>query len=95
MVSQILFGGVVLSKKKQKSEVELDIFGHFLVPKMEIMSETEKKNLLKKYNITEINLPKMKSTDPAAKKLGAKPGDVVKIEREDPTAKYNYYRLII
>lgn len=69
--------------------------GHFLVPRMEILSQIEKKNLLKKYNIAEGNLPKMKSSDPAAKKLGAKPGDVVKIEREDPTAKYNYYRLVV
>jgi len=84
-----------LAKKKQKSDVELDIFGHFLVPKMELISETEKKNLLKKYGIGESSLPKMKGNDPAAKKLNAKPGDVVRIEREDPTAKYNYYRLVV
>ncbi len=84
-----------MAKKKQKLEVELDVFGHFLVPKMEIISEAEKKNLLRKYSISENNLPKMKSTDPAAKALKAQPGDVVKIEREDPTAKYNYYRLVV
>lgn len=84
-----------MSKKKQIIPVEFDIFGHFLVPPMTIISETEKKNLLKKYGISEANLPKMKDSDPAAKKLGAQPGDVVKIERDDPTGKYNYYRLII
>ncbi len=82
-------------KKKKKPEIELDIFGHFLVPNMEIISETEKKNLLKKYGISETNLPKMKSNDPAAKRLNAQPGDVVKIEREDATSKYNYYRLVV
>lgn len=90
-----LIAGGVLAKKKQKSDVDLDIFGHFLVPKMELLSETEKKNLLKKYRIAETNLPKMKSSDPAARKLKAEPGDVVRIEREDPTAKYNYYRLVV
>lgn len=82
-------------KKKQKPEVELDVFGHFLVPKMEIISGSEKKNLLKKYNISEGNLPKMRGNDPAAKKLNAQSGDVVKIEREDPTGKCNYYRLVV
>ncbi len=62
---------------------------------MEIISESEKKSLLKKYNIPEHNLPKIKASDPAAKRLGAKAGDVVKIEREDPTAKYSYFRLVI
>ncbi|MEW6528642.1 MAG: DNA-directed RNA polymerase subunit H [Candidatus Micrarchaeota archaeon] len=75
--------------------MNIDIFKHFLVPRMEIISKAEKENLLKKYNIVEVNLPKMKVSDPAAKKLNAQIGDVVKIEREDPTAKYNYYRLII
>ncbi len=84
-----------MTKKKKKIEIEIDVFGHFLVPKMEILSEIGKKNLLKKYNVSETNLPKMKSSDPAAKKLKAIPGNVVKIEREDPTAKYNYYRLVI
>ncbi|MBU0586916.1 DNA-directed RNA polymerase subunit H [Candidatus Micrarchaeota archaeon] len=62
---------------------------------MEILSETEKKNLLKKLGVSEKLLPKMKSSDPAAKKLNAQEGDVIKIMREDPTAKYNYYRLVV
>lgn len=84
-----------MAKKKSKLDFELDIFSHFLVPKMEILSEAEKKNLLKKYGVEEKFLPKMKSSDPAAERLKAQPGDVVKIEREDPTAKYNYYRLVV
>lgn len=90
----LVLGGF-LSKKKQKCELDFNIFEHFLVPKMELLSDAEKKNLLRKYSITESNLPKMKSSDPTAKKLNAEPGDVVKIEREDPTAKYNYYRLVV
>ncbi len=62
---------------------------------MEIISESEKKNLLKKYNISEANLPKMKDDDPAAKKLNAQPGNVVKIEREEPTGRHLYYRLVV
>ena len=82
-------------KKKSKLDFELDIFSYFLVPKMNLLTEAEKKGVLKKYSIVEKQLPKMKVTDPVAKKLNAQVGDVVKIERQDPPAKYNYYRLVV
>jgi len=73
-----------------------EIFEHFLVPKHEILSEKEVEELLKKYNVTKDKLPKILVTDPAVKAIGAKVGDVIKIERESPTAgKVYYYRVVI
>ncbi len=72
-----------------------NVLEHELVPKMEIISKKEQEELFKKYNITKDKLPKMLSSDPEAKALGAKVGDVVKIIREDPHARYIYYREVI
>jgi len=67
-----------------------------LVPKHEILSKKEVEELLKKYNVTKDKLPKILITDPAVKAIGAKVGDVIKIERESPTAgKSYYYRVVV
>ncbi|MEM7826752.1 MAG: DNA-directed RNA polymerase subunit H [Candidatus Aenigmatarchaeota archaeon] len=74
----------------------IDIFKNELVPKHEILSDQDKEELLKRLNITERQLPKILSSDPAAKAIGAKKGDVIRITRKSPTAgKYYYYRLVI
>ena len=63
-----------------------NIFKHKLVPKHEILSKEEAEELLKKYRIKPWQLPWIKASDVAAKMIGAKPGDVLKITRESPTA---------
>ncbi len=76
--------------------MEFSVLDHVLVPKHRILSEEEKRSLLEKFNISEVQLPKILSTDPAVKALGAKPGDVIEIERPSPTAgKTLYYRLVV
>lgn len=41
-------------------------------------------------------LPKIHINDPAAKEIGAKVGDIIKIVRRSPTAKQSvFYRLVI
>ena len=69
---------------------------HILVPKHEILSDEEVKEILKILGISKEQLPKIKSTDPIIKEIGAKPGDVVKITRESLTAgKSVFYRLVV
>ncbi len=72
------------------------ILNHELVPKHEVLSEDEVKELLKSLKITKEQLPKILSKDPVIKILGAKPGDVVKITRKSPTAGESvYYRVVV
>lgn len=77
-------------------EKEFDVLTHELVPEHAIMKEDEIKELVEKLNIVPEQLPKIVKNDPAAKALGAKEGDVLKITRKSPTAgKSIYYRLVI
>lgn len=69
---------------------------HVLIPKHTKISEKEKKELFERYNITLKELPKIKKSDPAIASLNAKAGDVIKIERDSPTAgKAVFYRGVI
>jgi len=73
----------------------MDILKHELVPKHEILSTAEKKELLEGMSITERQLPKVLDSDPVIKKIEAKPGDVVKITRKSQTSGETvYYRLV-
>ncbi|MEM5882677.1 MAG: DNA-directed RNA polymerase subunit H [Candidatus Aenigmatarchaeota archaeon] len=76
--------------------MEFEIENHKLVPKHILLSEKEKEELLKKYGITLKELPRILSSDPMAKALNAKVGDVIKIIRKSPTAESSeYYRVVI
>ncbi len=69
---------------------------HSLVPKHSKLSDSEKEKLLKRYNTNPKSLPRIIKSDPAIAKLGAKLGDVIKIERESQTAgKTVYYRVVV
>ncbi|MGV8176937.1 MAG: DNA-directed RNA polymerase subunit RpoH/Rpb5 C-terminal domain-containing protein [Candidatus Bilamarchaeaceae archaeon] len=82
--------------KKKKKASTINIWEHELVPKMEILPEGEVKTLLKKFGIESTEkLPKMKDDDPAAIALGAEKGAVIRIKREDPSGKYDYYRVVV
>jgi len=75
---------------------EKNILNHVLVPKHKILSEEEKEKLLTELNISPKQLPKISVNDPAAKAIGAKVGDIVKIIRKSQTAGTAiYYRLVI
>lgn len=73
----------------------LNVLSHNLVPKMEIVSDSQKKKILEEFGVEEEYIPKMHHTDPASIALSAKVGDLIKIHRKDPTAKYVYYRIIV
>ncbi|MBI4150245.1 DNA-directed RNA polymerase subunit H [Candidatus Woesearchaeota archaeon] len=71
----------------------MDTTKHVLIPKHAKLGEKEKKDLLEKYNISVKELPKIMKDDPAIAHLDAKPGDVIKIIRDSPTAgKSIFYR---
>ncbi len=70
-----------------------DVTKHALIPKHSKLGEKEKKELLEKYHISLKELPKIMKDDSAIMHLDAKPGDVIKIMRESPTAgKSVFYR---
>jgi len=75
---------------------EMDIRKHELVPKHTLLKEKEREELLRKYNITLKQLPRILASDPVIKLLNGQPGDVVMIERKSLTAgQTNYYRVVI
>ena len=75
---------------------KFNVLEHELVPDHVLLSEEETTVLLKKYNITRGQLPKIKSSDVVVKQIGAKPGDVLRIIRKSLTAgKAVAYRLVI
>ena len=82
-------------KEARKHHIEListaslppfNIFKHELVPKHEILTKEEVEELQKTYRIEPYQIPRIRSSDPAAKMIGAKPGDIVRITRNSPTA---------
>jgi DNA-directed RNA polymerase subunit H len=69
---------------------------HILIPKHKKLSEKEKTDLLEKYHITSNELPAILKSDPALSGMDVEVGDVIKIERESPTAgRTVFYRGVI
>ena len=69
---------------------------HIYVPKHEILTIQEAREVLKKYNCKPTELPLIFVTDPAILGLGVKPGDMIKITRKSPTAGISlYYRYVV
>lgn len=74
---------------------KINITQHTLVPVHSILSEQEATEVLKRFNISTIQLPSITSSDPVVKAIGAKPGQVIKIERKSQAGKTNYYRYVV
>ena len=73
-----------------------DLFDHELVPKHTITPDEEIKLVLEHYGIKKSQLPRIYRDDPAVKVLGAQPGQVIRVERDSPTAgRSYYYRLVV
>jgi len=75
--------------------VQFNILNHILVPPHRILSESEKINIKKKYNIMEDgHFPDISRSDPVAKAIGIRPGEVCEIIRPSKTAiSAPYYRI--
>ncbi len=75
---------------------EAQLTQHFLVPQHIRLTDEQKREVLKKYNISSKQLPMIKISDPAIKDMGLKVNDVILVKRKSPTAKETeYYRLVI
>jgi DNA-directed RNA polymerase subunit H len=67
---------------------------HILQPKHIKLNEKESEALLKKFNISPAQLPKILSTDPALPE-GCEIGDIIKIERKEEEKINIYYRVVV
>ena len=73
-----------------------DIFEHQLVPKHEILSPQEREKVLEQFRVQAYQLPRIRTTDPIVRVIGAKIGDLIKITRKSPTAgEYVSYRYVV
>ncbi len=82
--------------KNEEKRKAIDVFRHQLVPKHEILPKREAEELLERLHIKAHQLPYLRADDPAARHIGAKPWDVVKITRRSPTAgEVVVYRYVI
>ena len=80
----------------QGNYASFDLFDHELVPPHVIAEDNEIHLVLDHYGINKTHLPRIQSRDPAARVLGARPGQVIRVERSSPTAGVTYYyRLVI
>lgn len=76
--------------------LSIDLFMHVIVPEHDVVPQDEVEEVEKQYGISRTQLPKIKAGDPAAKAIGARPGDVIRIVRESPTAgRHELYRYCV
>ncbi len=67
-----------------------------MVPKHEILTEREKKEVMEKFGVNEKQLPKIPASDPVIALIGANPGNLIKITRKSETSgEAVYYRLVV
>jgi DNA-directed RNA polymerase subunit H len=67
---------------------------HILQPKHTKLNEKDAQELLKKYNISKSQIPKILITD-AALPEGCSVGDLIKIERAEEDKINIYYRVVV
>jgi DNA-directed RNA polymerase subunit H (RpoH/RPB5) len=67
---------------------------HILQPKNSILKADDVEELLKDYNISLAQLPKIKLTDPGIPE-GSVVGDVIKIERKEEEGTHTYFRVVV
>ena len=78
------------------NDLLVNVSKHELVPKHLIASDEEKTKVLKKYMVKPAQLPKMLASDPMARYLGLKKGQMVRILRNSQTAGLHVvYRIVI
>ena len=85
--------------KRRKVEDEVPAFKvstHFLIPRHELLTKEEATQVLANFNATAAQFPYILATDPVAKEIGARPGDLVRVTRKSETAGTStYYRYVV
>ena len=69
-----------------KKELMFNVTKHSMVPKHEIIDKQTKLQLCTEHKVSEKQFPRILKTDPVARYLGLKPGQLVKITRPSETA---------
>jgi len=86
----------LVKKQKEEKEPSYDVFQHELVPKHILLKPEERKKVLEQYHIQPYQLPYINTSDPAARAVGAKPGDIIKVIRKSQTAgESDFYRYVV
>lgn len=67
------------------NELQFNISKHRLVPKHTLATKKEVRKILAAYDIKKVDLNKITSIDPMVRHLGARKGDVIRIERDSET----------
>ena len=79
-----------------EKELMIDIIKHKYQPKFKLLSDEEKQQKLKDYNIENKFESKMLSTDAVARYFNAKPGDIFRIKRPSTFSGESFhYRLVV
>ncbi|MEK6920205.1 MAG: DNA-directed RNA polymerase subunit H [Thermoproteota archaeon] len=86
----------MVKKQDKEKEPSYDVFQHELVPKHILLKSEEAKQVLERYHIKPFQLPYIKSSDPAARAVGAKSGDIIRVIRRSSTAgESDFYRYVV
>ena len=86
----------MVKKQDKEKEPSYDVFQHELVPKHILLKPEEAKQVLERYHIKPFQIPYIKSSDPAARAVGAKLGDIIRVIRRSSTAgESDFYRYVV
>src|ERR1051326_4645019 len=82
---------VMATKRRKRTELRpmpkaFDVMKHDLVPRHEVLSDAEARDILDRYGVTPDQLPKIFANDAVARAVRAKPGNIIRIRRKSPTA---------
>ncbi len=89
-------GAVIQVEVFTQSDLAYDVMAHELVPKFEVISDAERRELLARYKMRITQLPRLLSKDPCARYLNLQRGAVVRITRRPADAEaYATYRVVV